>query len=210
MATPLLTTKLYAPPSRLNWVPRPQLIERLTQGLTCKLTLISAPAGFGKTTLVSEWHASSPGRQVPLAWLSLDDDDNDPARFLAYLIAALETLPADAGASASLGADAQALLQPRHRPPLKVVITTLVNGLSSLPADAVLVLDDYHVSMAEPIHDAITYLLDHLPPRMHLIMTTRADPPLPLSRLRARGQLVELRAADFTSHRKKRPFSSIR
>ncbi len=196
MATPLLTTKLYAPPSRLNWVPRPQLIERLTQGLTCKLTLISAPAGFGKTALVSEWRAS-PAGQIPLAWLSLDDDDNDPARFLAYLIASLETLPLDAGASASLGADVQALFQPRHRPPLKAIITTLVNGLSSLPADVVLVLDDYHVIMAEPIHDAITYLLDHLPPRMHLIMTTRADPPLPLSRLRARGQLVELRAADL-------------
>jgi ATP/maltotriose-dependent transcriptional regulator MalT len=196
MATPLLTTKLYAPPSRLNWVPRPQLIERLTQGLTCQLTLISAPAGFGKTTLVSEWRAS-PAGQVPLAWLSLDDDDNDLARFLAYLIAALETLPLDAGASASLGVDARALLQPRHRPPLKAVITTLVNSLSSLSADVVLVLDDYHVIMAEPIHDVITYLLDHLPPRMHLIMTTRADPPLPLSRLRARGQLVELRAADL-------------
>ncbi len=197
MATPLLATKLYAPPSRSNWVPRQRLIERLSEGVQCKLTLISAPAGFGKTSLVTEWHASPAGRGVPLAWLSLDDDDNDPARFLAYLIAALETLPLDAGASASLGADAQALLQPRHRPPLKAVITMLVNSLSSLSAEVVLVLDDYHVIMAEPIHEAITYLLDHLPPRMHLIMTTRADPPLPLSRLRARGQLIELRTADL-------------
>jgi LuxR family maltose regulon positive regulatory protein len=175
----LLTTKLYIPPSRSNCVPRQRLIERLSEGLQRNLTLISAPAGFGKTTLVSEWHASPAGRSVPLAWLSLDDDDNDPARFWAYLIAALETLPAEVGASTGLGANVQALLQSRHRPPLKAVITTLVNSLSSLPADFALVLDDYHVIMAEPIHDAITYLLDHLPPRMHLIMTTRADPPLP-------------------------------
>jgi LuxR family maltose regulon positive regulatory protein len=132
-----------------------------------------------------------------MAWLSLDDDDNDPARFLAYLIAALETLPPQAGASASLGPDARALLQPRHRAPFKAVITMLVNGLSDLSTDVALVLDDYHLITAEPIHEAITYLLDHLPPRLHLVITTRADPPLPLSRLRARGQLVELRAADL-------------
>jgi LuxR family maltose regulon positive regulatory protein len=146
---------------------------------------------------VSEWHTLPPGRGVPLAWLSLDDDDNDPVRFLTYLVVALETLPADVGASASLGADAQALLRSRHRPPLKAVLTTLVNSLTGLTTDCVLALDDYHVITAEPIHEAITFLLDHLPPRMHLIITTRADPPLPLSRLRARGQLVELRATDL-------------
>lgn len=194
---PLLRTKLYVPQTRPNWVPRQRLIERLNEGLQRKVTLISAPAGFGKTTLVSEWHASPAGREVPLAWLSLDDDDNDPVRFLTYLIAALETLPAEVGQSTSLGADAQALLRSRHRPPLKAVLTTLVNSLTNLPADFALVLDDYHVIMAEPIHEAITFLLDHLPPRMHLVITTRADPPLPLSRLRSQGQLVELRAADL-------------
>jgi LuxR family maltose regulon positive regulatory protein len=197
MSDQLLTTKLHIPPVRPGRVPRPQLLERLSQGLVHQLTLISAPAGFGKTTLVSEWHASPAGREVPLAWLSLDDDDNDPVRFLSYLIAALETLPTDADAGASLGADARALLQARHRLPLKAVLTALVNNLTNLPTDFVLALDDYHVITAEPIHEAITFLLDHLPPRMHLILTTRADPPLPFSRLRARGHLVELRAGDL-------------
>ncbi len=205
MTTLLLTTKLYTPPARSNCVPRPRLIERLNAGLrgACKLTLISAPAGFGKTTLVGEWLAPSLALPrvageggVGVAWLSLDDGDNDPARFLTYLVAALETLPAEAGQSASL-ADARALLQSRHHPPLKVILTTLVNSLTSLSADCVLVLDDYHVIAAEPIHEAVTFLLDHLPPRMRLVITTRVDPPLPLARLRARGQLVELRAADL-------------
>jgi len=155
-------------------VPRPRLIERLNAGLRGVCTLVSAPAGFGKTTLISEWHTTPTGRQYPLAWLSLDQDDNDPARFLTYLVAALETLPTEVSQSTGL-ADAQALLQSRHRPPLKVVLTTLVNGLSSLPTDFMMVLDDYHVITAEPIHEAVTFLLDHLPPRMRLVIATRAE-----------------------------------
>ena len=189
MATPLVTTKLYIPPPRSNCVTRPRLTERLDEGLQSKLTLISAPAGFGKTTLVSNLKSQIPN--LKMAWLSLDDDDNDLVRFWSYVIAALETV--DTG----LGADAQALLQARHHAPFKAVITALVNSLSNLSSDLVLVLDDYHLIIAEPIHEGIAYLLDHLPPRLHLVVTTRADPPLPLSRLRARGQLVELRAADL-------------
>ena len=192
MATPLLTTKLYAPPSHSNWVPRQRLIGRLSEGLQRKVTLISAPAGFGKTTLVCEWRASA-GREVPLAWLSLDDDDNDPARFWAYVIAALQSLRAD------IGAEALAMLHagwPQPSPP-KAFLTLLINDLASLAAEGVLVLDDYHVIESRVIHDSLTYLREHLPPRLHLIVASRTDPPWPLARLRVRNQLVEIRAADL-------------
>ncbi len=193
MATPLLTTKLYTPPSRTNWVPRQRLIERLNEGLQRKLTLISAPAGFGKTTLVSEWHASLTGHEVPLAWLSLDDDDNDPARFWAYVTAALQTLQSD------IDAEALAVLHagwPQPSPP-KAFLTSLINDLAGLAADGVLVLDDYHVIESHTIHDSLVYLIEHLPPHLHIIIASRTDPPLPLARLRVRDQLVEIRAADL-------------
>ena len=191
MTAPLLTTKLHIPPVRPALVPRQRLIERLNEGLLRKLTLISAPAGFGKTTLVSEWHASPAGREVPLAWLSLDDDDNDPVRFWAYVIAALQTV------SASVGTEAQALLQSPQPPSSKTIISSLLNDLASLDQDVTLVLDDYHVIEAPAIHSALTFLLDHLSPRLHIVVVTRVDPPLPLARLRARDQLVEVRASDL-------------
>jgi LuxR family maltose regulon positive regulatory protein len=188
MATPVLVTKLFLPSPRPTVVPRPRLIERLNEGLHRNLTLISAPAGFGKTTLVSAWVAGC-GRST--AWLSLDDGDNDPARFLAYLVAAVRTIAADPGA----GVPAE--LQSAQPPPTEAILTALLNEITTLPGGFVLVLDDYHLIDAKPVDDALTFLLEHLPPRMHLVIATRADPQLPLARLRARGQLTELRAADL-------------
>jgi LuxR family maltose regulon positive regulatory protein len=188
MDAPLLKTKLYIPPVRPDLVPRPRLVERLNAGLQRKLALISAPAGFGKTTLLSEWVANC-GR--PLAWVSLDEGDNDPARFWAYFIAALETLQADVGQSTL------ALLRSSPSPPLEAILTTLINAAATIPGDFVLVLDDYHVIESQPIHEAIAFLLDHLPSQMHLVIASRSAPPLQLARLRARGQLVELHAADL-------------
>ncbi|HEX9370331.1 MAG TPA: LuxR C-terminal-related transcriptional regulator, partial [Roseiflexaceae bacterium] len=222
-AAPLLTTKLYAPPAWPNLVPRPRLIERLRAGLLGKLTLIAAPAGFGKTTLVSEWIASNDERQTlndkdliqrsafgvqrsdeasvqrsafsvqrsNVAWVALDAGDNDPLRFWSYVIAALDTL------RPGVGAGALALLQSIQPPPIEAVLTPLLNALNTLPGDAMLALDDYHVIDAPPIHRALMFLIDHLPRRLHLLITTRADPPLLLNRLRARGELTELRAADL-------------
>jgi LuxR family maltose regulon positive regulatory protein len=190
MAAPLLLTKLYFPPSRSNVVHRPRLVERLNECLSasCKLTLISAPAGFGKTTLVSEWVADS---QRPVAWLSLDDGDNDPARFLIYLVSALRTI------SANIGAGVLRALQSPQPPPIELILTALLNEITTIPDHFVLVLDDYHVIGAKPVDEALTFLLKHLPPQMHLVIATREDPHLPLTRLRARGQLTELRAADL-------------
>jgi len=183
-----LATKLYVPPPRLGVVLRPRLIERLNEGLHRKLTLISAPAGFGKTTLLSEWLS---GCERPAAWLSLDEGDSDPTRFLAYLVAALRTI------AANIGEGALGVLQSPRPPPTESILTALLNEISTIPDDFVLVLDDYHVVDAKPVDDALTFLLDHLPSQMHLVIATREDPNLPLARLRVRGQLGELRAADL-------------
>src|SRR5574341_224020 len=195
MSTPILATKLYIPPTRPQLVPRPRLIERLSEGLrrTPGVTLISAPAGFGKTTLVSEWVA---GCERPVAWLSLDEGDNDPARFLTYLVAALQTLPPKTG-GANIGAGALAVLQAPQPPSIESILTTLLNEIATIPDNFILVLDDYHAIDSKPVDEALTYLLEHQPPRMHLVIATREDPPLPLARLRARGQLTELRLADL-------------
>jgi LuxR family maltose regulon positive regulatory protein len=186
MSTPILATKLYVPAPQPRVVPRPRLIERLNEGLHRKLTLISAPAGFGKTTLLGEWLAGC-GR--PAAWLSLDEGDNDPTRFLAYLVAALRTVATDIGEGV-LGA-----LQSPQPPPTETILTALLNEINAIPDNFVVVLDDYHLIDARPIDDALAFLLEHLPPRMHLVVATREDPHLPLSRLRVRGQMSELRAA---------------
>lgn len=196
MPVPILATKLYRPPPRPNVVARPRLLERLNEGLRQnqslrferKLTLISAPAGFGKTTLVSEWIN---GGAHPITWLSLDKDDNDPARFLAYLIATLQRV------NANLGAGLVEVLQTPQPPPIEALLTALVNEISALSVSFVLILDDYHVIEAKPVNRALAFLLEHLPPQMHLVIATREDPDLPLARLRARGQLTELRAADL-------------
>ena len=190
MQTTVLATKLHIPAPRPRTVGRPRLIERLDDGLASgrKLTLISASAGFGKTTLVSEWIA---GSERPAAWLSLDEGDNDPARFLTYLVAALQTVAANVGAG-MLG-----VLQSPQPPPIESILTALLNEIAALPNPFTLVLDDYHAIDAKPIDQAISFLLEHLPSRVHLVIATREDPHLPLARLRARGQLTELRAADL-------------
>lgn len=193
METPLLRTKFYIPAVQPERVTRSRLFERLNAGLARKLILVSAPAGFGKTMLVSDWLRQT---HLPTAWLSLDPDDNDPTLFLSYFIAALQTLPG-LGES-DVGESALAMLrasQPQP-PPVEALLTTLINELVTVPATFALVLDDYHLIQAQPIHHALIFLLDHLPPTMHLVLITRADPPLPLARLRGRGQLTELRQTD--------------
>lgn len=188
MPTPLLATKLYIPTPRQNLVLRPRLIERLNAGLHCKLTLIAAPAGFGKTTLVSDWVARC---DCSVAWLSLDAGENDPVRFLRYFVAAVQTV------TPAIGTGVMAMLQDPQPPPLESLLTTLLNDLSTVADRFILVLDDYHVIDASEVDTALAFLLEHLPPPLHLVITTRADPPLPLARLRARSQLTELRAADL-------------
>jgi LuxR family maltose regulon positive regulatory protein len=188
MTISILATKLYIPPIRPELVSRPRLIERLNAGLHRKLTLISAPAGFGKTTLLSEWVAGC-GR--PVAWLSLDEGDNDLACFLTYLVAALQTIEGNVG---------QGLLAALQSPgPVNVepVLTTLLNEIAGLPDNSVLALDDYHVIESQPVDNALAFTLDHLPPQMHLVIASRSDPSLPLSRLRAGGQMTEIRAHDL-------------
>ena len=169
----LISTKLFVPPPRPTLVPRPRLVERLSQGLTHPLTLVSAPAGFGKTTLISEWRASNAGRDYPLACLSLENDD---------VVAALGTLKPD------LAETALGTLQSPQPPPLETFLIGLINDLGELDHSFALVLDDYHVIGTRPVHEALGFLLDHLPTHMHLVLLTRADPPLPLARMRALEQ----------------------
>jgi LuxR family maltose regulon positive regulatory protein len=187
--SPLLTTKLHIPPARPVLVPRLHLLARLDEGLARPLILVTAPAGFGKTTLVGTWARAC---KLPVAWLALEPADNDPARFLAYTVAALQAIDARIGRSVS------DLLTPQPQAPeLEPAFALLVNDLAALPGDAVLVLDDYHVIEAPGIHRALAFLLEHLPSQAHLAIASRADPPLPLARLRGRGLLTELHAADL-------------
>jgi len=192
MPTPILATKLYVPPPRSKIVLRPRLIEQLNEGLstgcTPGVTLISASAGFGKTTLVSEW-ISGCGR--PVVWLSLDEGDNDPSRFLSYIVAGLQTIKAEIGTGLLVA------LQSPQPPPPEMILTTLLNEISTISDNFILVLDDYHVIDSKPVDTALAFILEHLPPPMHLVIATREDPSLPLARLRVWGQLTELRAADL-------------
>ena len=193
MAGPLLETKLYVPAHRAGQVPRPRLSERLHRGLDSKLMLVSAPAGFGKTTLLAEWldAPAGSGRERATAWLSLDQNDNDPATFWTYVVAALRT------AMPGVGANTLALLQEAQPAPVRLLLTTLINELDPGATDLVLVLDDYHVIDSREVQDGVGFLVEHLPPRLHLVIVSRADPSLPLANLRARGELVEVRAADL-------------
>jgi len=203
MAESLLRTKLFVPPVRPKIVPRPRLIERLDQALQLghKLILISAPAGFGKTTLVSEWvgnlradggKASHIANRV--AWLSLDENDQDPSRFLAYFIAALAQVE---GMEDSIGRGALDMLHSPQPPPVEEILTSLINDVAAVSEGIVFILDDYHLLVSSKVDKTLAFILEHLPRHMHLVISTREDPHLPLPRLRARGQLTELRGADL-------------
>jgi LuxR family maltose regulon positive regulatory protein len=190
MAVPILRTKLYIPHIRRGLVARPGLVAKLKEGRRPgnRLTLLSAPAGFGKTTLLSEWTAST---DRLAAWVSLDEGDNDPTRFWAYVIAALQTIEADVGQSAL------AMLRSPQPPVIEPVLIHLINDIATIPERLVLILDDYHVIQAQAIHEALAFLLDHLPPQLHLVIASRADPPLPIALFRGRGQVIELRQAQL-------------
>jgi LuxR family maltose regulon positive regulatory protein len=208
-SSPILTTKLYVPRPRDAHVARPQLLARLAAGMRGPLTLIAAPAGFGKTTLLADLLATrteNPGLRTEstklspqssflstrVAWLSLDTGDNDPAVFLRYLIAALQR-----ASTSMVGTMALILMDSPQPPPLPVLLTTLINDLAATLQPVLLVLDDYHVIATPAIHEALIFMLDHLPSTLHLVIASREDPPLPLARLRGRGQLTELRGADL-------------
>ncbi|NJO83662.1 MAG: NACHT domain-containing protein [Blastochloris sp.] len=188
MSVPFLTTKLSIPPTRPTLVSRLRLITHLDGGLRGKLTLVLAPAGCGKTTLLSTWAA---GCDRPVAWLALDEGDRDPMQFLRYLVAALQTI------IPTIGAGVANLLQSPQPPPIMEVVPTLLNVIAAIPHQVVLVLDDYHVIDSAAIDEALAWLIDHLPPNLHLVIATRATPNIPLARLRVRNQLSEVRAADL-------------
>jgi LuxR family maltose regulon positive regulatory protein len=191
--SPILATKLYIPPASPNLVLRPRLIERLNRGLHRKLTLISAPAGFGKTTLVSEWAAScSRNRsEIRVAWVSLEEKDSEPGRFLSYVVAAIRTVAPEIGEGVRefLQTDPQQLIEP--------ILNVLLNDITAVSGQITLVLEDYHVIDSRSIDEAITYMIEHMPPQLRLVITTREDPQLPLPRLRARDQLTELRVSEM-------------
>jgi LuxR family transcriptional regulator, maltose regulon positive regulatory protein len=192
----LLSTKLFIPPTRPEFVPRPLLIEQLREGLHRKMTLISAPAGFGKTTLVTEWLTSLQAKNQGasrIAWLSLDKWDNELARFLRYFIATLNQLEPD---EPDFGKGALSLLQ-TPQPPVETILTTLVNELTAIADKCIVILDDYHLIDTPDIHTALAFLLEYLPPQVHLVIITRVDPHLPLARLRSQDHLTEIRAADL-------------
>ncbi len=184
----LLSTKFFIPPKQTTLVSRQRLVDKLNAALSRKLTLLSAPAGFGKTTLVSDWASQN---KQPIVWLSLDKDDGDPKRFWLYFITALQAISQEIGAT-SLG-----MLQHASSSLGENLLTTLVNEIAAYPEHFVMVLDDFHLVDSQAVDESLTFLLEHLPPQMHLVMTTREDPSLPLARLRARGQLNEIRAADL-------------
>ena len=187
----IIRTKLAVPAPRPAVVARPDLLARLDAGLRGPLTLIAAPAGYGKTTLLSMWHARLSDTATPLAWVTLEDDDNDPLRFWRYLVTALDLL------QPGIAAHVSSFVQGFQPPSLRSLLPELLNALGTLSVDAALVLDDYHVIDSPAIHQMLTALLDHLPPRLHLLIASRTDPPLPLARLRARHQLTEIRADDL-------------
>jgi len=183
-----LSTKLFIPPIRPDQVLRPRLVDQINQGLQSNLILLSAPAGFGKTTLVSEWRNQS---NIPFCWITLDESDNDIGRFLAYFIAALQSI--------NINADEQllTLIQPPRSSPIESILIPLINQIANAHQEFVMVLDDYHLIQNNEIHDLLTFLLDRGPSSMHLVITTREDPPLPLARFRGRGELMVIRAADL-------------
>jgi LuxR family transcriptional regulator, maltose regulon positive regulatory protein len=189
LAPPLLATKWAIPPPSPVLVARPRLTARLQATASLRLALVTAPAGYGKSSLISQWSQQHGAQQV--AWLSLDRHDDEPIRFLCYLCAALETVAPEAAEPP------RSLLRSPQPPTVDYALTLLLNGLAALADPVTLVLDDYHAIKAQPIHDLVTFLIEHLPPTLFLILASRGDPPLPLARLRLHGQMAEIRAADL-------------
>jgi ATP/maltotriose-dependent transcriptional regulator MalT len=197
MVSAILATKLFIPTPPKELVSRQRLIEKLNQGIHKKLTLISAPAGFGKTTLASEWARNlqlDRKNEICVCWLSLAENDNDPTRFLKYIIAALEQ-----GCGTDKGSFQGALniLQSPQQPPIENVLLPIINDIATSSEKIVLFLDDYHLIDSQIIHDALKFLIGNMPPQMHLVISTREDPQFHISRLRAGGQLTDLRATDL-------------
>ena len=188
MASPLLTTKIYIPQPRPNLIPRPRLVERINAGLGGNLTLISAPAGFGKTSLLIEWSHQS---DLPVTWLSLDENDNDLGSFFKYVIAALRQI------DESLGVEVLAALNTSQSLQTEILLTMLVNDIVNVESHFALVLDDCHFITNQSIFDALEFIVNHLPQQMKLVIISRIDPPIPFSRLRAGGQLTEIRSHDL-------------
>jgi LuxR family maltose regulon positive regulatory protein len=188
MPLQILSTKLSIPPVRSRLVVRSRLIQKLNQGMECGFILVSAPAGYGKTTLLSAWLDQVDGIT---AWISLDDGDNDPARFLAYLAAALRQVDPSIGEAMESKADLYT------QPEAETLLTPLINQIAQVKHPFCLVLDDYHAIQHQEVHQIVSFMLEHRPPALHLVIATRADPPLPLARLRARSGMLELRLADL-------------
>ena len=194
MSIPLLSTKLHIPPSRAQQIPRPRLLELLNQGSHKKLTIVSAPSGYGKTTLLCQWLA---GHNLPYAWLSLDEADNDPVRFLSYLVVALQQIDQHLGESILNDIQSVGMASTGTRSMVELALTQLLNDIALIDGPLFLVLDDYHLIENTRIHEMVSFLLDNQPVPFHLTIATRLDPPIPLARLRAQAQLVELRANDL-------------
>ena len=188
MATTLLATKLFIPPVAPNLVLRPRLMQRLLGVLNSRLVLVSAPAGFGKTTLLSQWSHSC---HIPITWLSLEEAENDPVRFWDYLIAALRKI------APTIGETTLAQLHSSQPVHIESTLTTLINDIATISGDLILVLDDYHFIQSEAVHKGVTFLLEHLPTKMHIVIATREDPPLPLARFRGKGMLLDIRVDDL-------------
>ena len=187
-ANVILRTKLTTPHLWREFVSRPRLINALNEGLARRLTLVTAPAGYGKTTILSEW-----ANQInpPAAWLTLDEGDNDLTRFLTYVTVALQTINEEITTRALEG------LHPSAVPPAESILSQLINEITLAAEPLVLILDDYQVIEFQPIHEAVSFLVEHLPAQMQVVLSSRIDPPLPFARWRGRGQLAELREADL-------------
>ena len=188
MTISLLTTKLYIPQTSQNLVPRPRLFEKLNNVASAKLILVAAPAGFGKSTLMSEWATII---DKPITWLSLDENDNNLRRFLFYLVAAIQKI------DSSIGEAILPSLEVTDNPPVEQLLSTLINEIAISENEFLIVLDDYHLITLQIIHDGLVFFLDHLPPNAHLVISGRIAPPISLSRYRARGQMIEIRPNDL-------------
>ena len=188
MSDPLLSTKFYIPPLRSEVVPRQRLVDKLNAGLQGKLTLISAPAGFGKTTLLS---ACSQDCTKPFAWVSLDQGDDDPTRFLQYFVAAIQRINPEFGDEALLS------LQSTQNPDYQHLLTNLLNEIMQFEDTFAIVLDDYHLISATVIQDLLIFCMENMPPNMHLVISSRSDPPWPLARFRVRNEVTEIRSHDL-------------